>query len=119
MERITRDEIWQQPESGTATVSCSLDEGALEARSEAVRRELFAHAVERQEFDTGYAFRFPGDGDWHAKIAEFAAAERRCCSFFRVEMVLEPALGPIWLRLTGPAGTKRFIEETFEPDADI
>lgn len=102
------------PVADATVVACSLDEGGLAARSASVRRELFAHAVERQEIESGYAFRFPGNDDWHTKIGEFVATERRCCSFFRIAVEFEPGLGPIWLRLTGPAGTGRFIEDTFE-----
>jgi rhodanese-related sulfurtransferase len=92
-------------------VACSLDEDDLAARSEAVRRELFVGAEERRELDAGYAFRFPGDDDWKARIEEFVATERRCCSFFRIELIFEPGFGPIWLKLTGPTGVKQFIEE--------
>jgi hypothetical protein len=65
------------------------------------------------ELPDGYTWRFPGDGDWHAKLLEFVAAERRCCGFFRIELVFEPGLGPMSLTLRGPDGTKTFISETF------
>jgi hypothetical protein len=100
-------------------VDCTLDSAALAARSEEIRSGLFAGAEERVDLDDGYAFRFPGDGDWHAKIAAFVASERHCCSFFRFELTFEPGLGPIWLTLTGPAGTKEFIAATFELPAGI
>ncbi len=95
-------------------IACSLSDCDLTARSASVRRDLFAGVVERRELDEGSAFRFPGDGDWQAKVADFIASERHCCSFFRFELTFEPGLGPIWLRLTGPAGTKAFIETTFD-----
>jgi rhodanese-related sulfurtransferase len=44
----------------------------------------------------------------------FAVAERTCCTFFRIELAFEPGLGPIWLTLTGPAGVKDFVHQTFE-----
>lgn len=94
-------------------IACSLDAGDLAARSASLRAELFAGAVERQELEDGYAFRFPAGDDWKAKIDAFVATERRCCSFFRIDLTFEPGLGPVWLRLTGPEGTKPFIEETF------
>jgi hypothetical protein len=65
------------------------------------------------ELETGYAFRFPGTDTWKAKIEEFVATERQCCSFFRIELTYEPNLGPIWLGLSGPEGTKQFIAATF------
>lgn len=99
-------------------VACSLEPAALAARADEVRRELFSGAVERRELDAGYAFRFPGEGDWHGKIADFIASERTCCSFFRFELAFAPGFGPIWLTMTGPAGTKEFIAATFDVPAE-
>lgn len=99
--------------SNTLPIACSLDDADLAARSDLVRRDLFAGAVERQELESGYAFRFPGDDAWKERIEQFVATERRCCSFFRIDVRYESGLGPIWLRLTGPDGTKQFIDETF------
>ncbi|HEV2529013.1 MAG TPA: hypothetical protein VGT61_11260 [Thermomicrobiales bacterium] len=94
-------------------VACSLDDLVLARRSDQVRRELFAGAEERIELADGYAFRFPAGGEWKRRIDEFVDVERRCCQFFRIEVSYEPGLGPIWLRLTGPEGTKAFVAETF------
>ena len=76
-------------------------------------RELFALAEHVDELPDGYTWLFPGDGDWQAKLLEFIAAERRCCGFFRIELVFEPSLGPVSLTLRGPDGTKSFSAETF------
>jgi hypothetical protein len=94
-------------------VACGLGEAELAARSEELRRDLFAAAEETRELPDGYAFRFPVAAEWVAKLLAFVEAERRCCSFFRIELVFEPNLGPIWLRLTGPEGTKTFIGQAF------
>jgi hypothetical protein len=96
-------------------IACSLDNIDLARRSEQVKRDVFSGAEERIELEDGYSFRFPGNDDWKPKIEEFIASERRCCSFFRFEVTYEAGLGPIWLRLTGPAGTKQFIEAAFVP----
>ena len=53
------------------------------------------------------------EGAWKARIEDFVSTERCCCSFFRTEVTYEPALGPSQVILTGPAGTKQFIEEAF------
>ncbi|HEU0163770.1 MAG TPA: hypothetical protein VFQ54_01925 [Thermomicrobiales bacterium] len=95
-------------------IACSLADVELARRSDLVRRDLFAGALVRAELAAGYAFRFPGDGDWDARIQEFVGIERRCCSFFQFEIVFEAGMGSIWLRLTGPEGTKQFIEQAFE-----
>ena len=94
-------------------IACSLSDRELALRSDAIRHDLFAGALERNEIDTGYAFRFPSARDWESKINEFVSTERNCCSFFRFGITYEPALGPIWLTLTGGDGVKQFIEATF------
>lgn len=98
---------------GASPVACSLDERNLAQRRDAVRCEVFATAAERRELTDGYAFRFAGTEESTAALLAFAAAERRCCTFFRLELVFEPNLGPIWLTLRGPEGTKAFVQETF------
>jgi hypothetical protein len=35
--------------------------------------------------------------------------ERQCCPFLRFNIRLEPGEGPIWLELSGPEGTKDFL----------
>ncbi len=100
-------------ETDTLPVACSLGNQELAARSAVVRRELLAGVEERQALDRGYAFRFAGNGNWSTKIHDFVTTERQCCLFLRIDVSFEPGLGPIWLTLTGPAGTKQFIEETF------
>jgi hypothetical protein len=94
-------------------MTCNLSEWELAERSEALQRELFPLAEAIVELEDGYAYRFADAADWPATLIEFAMTERRCCSFFRIEIVFEPGLGPIWLRLRGPAGTKDFIRKTF------
>ncbi len=101
----------------TPPIACSLNDNDLAARSAFIRRELFAGVEERQELDNGYAFRFPGEGNWRSKIDDFITTERQCCSFFRIELTFEPGLGPMWPTLTGPAGTKQFIEAAFDDPA--
>jgi hypothetical protein len=96
-----------------AGVACSLSEQELAQRSQEVARDLFAFAEQVHELPDGYTWRLPGNGEWPAKLLDFVAAERRCCGFFRIDLAFEPSLGPVWLTLRGPEGTKAFITETF------
>ena len=48
-------------------------------------------------------------------IAEMIDGERQCCRFLRFAVVLEANLGPVSLELTGPAGTRAFLEALLEP----
>jgi len=102
------------PES-EALVACGLPTGELARRGEELRRGLFAAVEERRELPDGVAFRFPSSDGVEAEVFAFVATERTCCSFFRIELAFEPGLGPIWLTLRGPEGTKAFVREAFDP----
>jgi hypothetical protein len=67
---------------------------------------MFAHVEATRELADGVAFRFPGDGAWVARLAEFVAFERACCQFFTFELTFAPELGPVWLSLRGGEGVK-------------
>jgi hypothetical protein len=36
-------------------------------------------------------------------------AERECCPFMTFELVAQPNIGPIIVRVTGPPGSKEFL----------
>ena len=63
-----------------------------------------------RELKDGYELRFRSDPKTIALLAEWMAQEHRCCPFFQIELRVEPQAGPAWLRLTGPEGTKQFIQ---------
>jgi rhodanese-related sulfurtransferase len=104
----------QEPDAAALPIACTLEAGNLAKREAALQSDLFRHMEERQELPDGMRYRFPGSDEFKDKLLAFAAAERTCCAFFRIELAFEPGLGPIWLTLTGPAGVKEFIQQTFE-----
>ncbi len=61
------------------------------------------------ELPDGYDFVFPANPTTYRLIAEWAEGERRCCPFFRIEVVSEAEGGPLHMRLTGRPGVKDFI----------
>ena len=75
----------------------------------ALARKLFAElAKERKDVPSGYAFRFEA-GELEP-ISRFIAHERKCCPFMTFELEVAPASGPLWLRMTGPEGTRSVLE---------
>jgi hypothetical protein len=72
-----------------------------------------ASIEEAQALDDGYAFRLPADAETILSAAEFISIERLCCPFLTFELVVGPAGHSLWLRLTGSAGAKEFIEAEF------
>ena len=86
----------------------------------ALAARLFGGATLRErrpaESGDGYAFRFDA-GELEA-VARFVANERRCCPFLRFTIELVPDEGEsdaLWLRLTGPAGTREFLDAELGP----
>ena len=72
---------------------------------------LGARAREKREVPDGYVYGFDaGDFD---DLARWIANERRCCPFLRFAIELEPDGGPIRVRLTGPPGTRAFLDVEF------
>ena len=79
---------------------------------------LFGSRVrERRDLPHGVELRF--DADDLDDVARFVGNERRCCPFLRFDLELLPGGGPLWLRLTGPVGTRDFLaaELGLAPDA--
>jgi hypothetical protein len=71
---------------------------------------LFKAVQATRELTDGYAFQLPNGKGFLIKIAEFIERERLCCPFFSFFIDVEPEIGPIWLKLTGPKGIKQFIQ---------
>ena len=64
--------------------------------------------MERVGLPNGYALRFRPDA--FDDVARFVANERKCCPFLSFELLLDAASGPIWLRMTGPEGTRAVLD---------
>jgi hypothetical protein len=75
----------------------------------ALIRQVFGELVlERTELTNGYAYRFEPDA--LKAVARFVANERKCCPFLDFELAIIAGSGPIWLRMTGPSGTREVLE---------
>ena len=97
-------------------IACELSEGGQRSRREEISRELFSGLKDVRELEDGYEFVFPGGEEWIERLARFVAEERECCRFFAFELHFEPELGPVSLRMRGPAGTKEFLAGQFTED---
>ena len=56
----------------------------------------------------GYAVRFHSDA--FESVARFVANERKCCPFVNYELSIARESGPLWLRITGPTGTREVLQ---------
>ena len=98
-------------------IPLACDMTALDAmqreRQQILMRHFRASVQETLGLGEGYAFRLQPDAETILRAAEFITIERLCCPFLSFELEVGPAENQVWLRLSGPAGTKQFIEEEF------
>jgi hypothetical protein len=96
--------------SNESPVACCLSDEELRNREATLLALFKAAVIESEELDNGYLFRVRGDNKSIALVTELIIAERECCPFLKFELSLEPAMGPLSVRMTGPAGTKEFLK---------
>ena len=92
------------------TIVCELQPEELRERREGLLAELGRRVRGREDRGDGVRLEFPPGGGTLALIASVVEAERQCCQFLRFGIQVEPDDGPIYLDLTGPPGTREFLE---------
>jgi mercuric ion transport protein len=78
------------------------------AHFELARDLLNERAQERVVLPDGYAVRFPAEA--LAAVARFVSNERKCCPFMTFELTLSSGADSLWLRMTGPEGTREVLD---------
>ena len=68
---------------------------------EGVNEDIFGGTLRGDKLEDSYEFVFPGNTEWVGKLVDFLSPERICCPFFAFELIFEPDLGSIWLRVRG------------------
>jgi hypothetical protein len=96
-------------------VACSLTEPELAERRAGVLGEVRRAREDARWLPDGVALRFAAEPERLALLATFIDLERRCCAFLRFRLTVEPGGGPAWLELTGPPGTREFLEAELGP----
>jgi hypothetical protein len=92
-------------------IACSLTHADLEAKRGDLLPGLLRHSSATVETPAGYRYRFDTAPDGLSAIAAAVEGERQCCRFLRFSITLEPNLGPIWVDVSGPEGTKTFLAD--------
>jgi len=72
------------------------------------RKLLNQQAAERADLADGYGFRF--EAGTLKELMQFIDNERKCCPFMQFELLISPDSGPLWLRMTGPDGTRAVLD---------
>ena len=96
-------------------IVCTLTDDALRARKSSLLAQIAAMATNKTPLTAGYRLEFPASSDALTRITAMIEAERQCCRFLRFTLTVESNLGAIALDLTGPEGTREFLEGLLEP----
>ena len=89
-------------------IACSLSAAELDRRLRSVS-SLVAEAMSVRRLDDGLALDLPASDETAARLLDQILEERRCCPFFRFELVFEPQQSPIRLRLRGPGEVRELV----------
>ena len=95
-------------------IACTLTPETLRTRREGLLMDLVRHAERREDLSDGLRLEFAPSRETIVLITRAVEAERHCCRFLRFGMTVEPDGGPVFLELTGPAGTREFISALLE-----
>jgi len=87
---------------------------AERARHQELTDKLMSVRKETVETEKGYEFQFSPAEVSLGELAEWVAAEGKCCPFFDFHIDLEREGALLCLRLTGAEGIKAFIRSEFE-----
>lgn len=91
-------------------IACTLLEAEQQKRRAQLLDRVFARVLENRPLEDGYALRFASEPIVLGDLMQLIQLERECCAFLRFRLTVEPGGGPVWLDLTGPTGTKEFVE---------
>jgi hypothetical protein len=92
-------------------IACTLTPGQINGCRDHLIPGLFTRALGHEGVDNGYRLTFAPATDTLRAIAETIDRERQCCQFLRFQLTIEPAGGAIVLDLTGPEGTREFLDD--------
>lgn len=74
---------------------------------------LYRSVQDVRESDNGFEFTFPNETKVITGLAEFISKERLCCPFLEFTLKVTPKEEPITLLLSGPEGTREFLQAEF------
>jgi hypothetical protein len=94
----------------TIPIACKLTDAELRARREGLLARARSSVVAASWKDDGLTLEFEGTPAMLAIVLEVVQVERQCCPFLRFQVDAGPDGRPISLAITGPAGTRAFLE---------
>jgi hypothetical protein len=97
-------------------IMCTLSPSASAVRKEGLLARIAAQCKQTIQLEAGYRFKFDPNEKTLLLIARMIDAERQCCRFLRFDLSVPPGGGQMSLEVTGPSGTREFLDALFEPE---
>jgi hypothetical protein len=94
-------------------VACTLTPQEMRERQASLIPALLERALSVSPAGEGYCLQFPSSAETLRVIADMIAAESRCCAFLQFDLSVPPAQGVMTLRVSGPPGTRIFLDNLF------
>lgn len=91
-------------------IACKLTSSELQQRKATVIASLKRQLVTKEALPKGYRYQFKGTDALLDELLDFVKTERLCCDFFQFTLEITGDASDAWLSITGPEGTKTFIE---------
>jgi hypothetical protein len=98
-------------------IACTLSTPELREREATVLKTFGAMVRRIEARPDGYTIEVPATDEGVTAALALIKVERLCGPFLRFDLAVEAGAGPVWLRLTGPPGTKAFLARWLEPRA--
>ena len=95
-------------------VACTLGDNEFQERRSGLLAKVRDQVQEVKFLDSGYALRFESTNEIIDELTRLIQLERNCCQFLEFNLRVLPEQGPIWLELSGPEGTKEFLDSLFD-----
>lgn len=99
--------------SSQSVLRCKLTTPELQQRKRTIMAQLHQQVIEKRSLPDGYAYRFAASDTLLDELTAFVKTERMCCDFFNFAIKVSSSQS-VWLELTGPDGTKDFIDTEIE-----
>ena len=112
----TRDEREEAAEPDRHTlqadlpIACTLTADALSEKKDELLSHLIQFAADRSDIPGGVRYTFQPSSEILAAIVRTMDIERQCCRFLRFQLTVESDGGPVRLDVTGPDGTREFLQ---------
>ena len=91
-------------------VACTLSQAELDRHAHCLIPSLLKRSPELTQLNDGVRLEFDAAPDMIRQVTEVIERERNCCRFLQFVLTVPPGGKPFQLEITGPEGTRDFLD---------